>query len=96
MKNLLFVFATFLSTNAFLFPYIPKYKLTSLSMTDEYLDFNESGIPIPVTSPQTGVRIIFKPGDTQMKEIFKRLNEEDDNSNFGSKMEGKKSKFRSF
>ena len=46
-------------------------------MSDEYLDFNETGIPMPVPSPQTGVRIIFKPGDTQMKEFFNKLNEDD-------------------
>ena len=94
MKNLLFVFATFLSTSAFIFPSIARSKASlQLGMSDEYLDFNETGIPIPVPAPapQTGVRIIFKPGDTQMKEFFNKLNEDDGDNNFGSRNGKKKS-----
>jgi cell division protease FtsH len=94
MKNLFFVFTTLLATNAFLVPSIRKPKVSlNLGISDEYLDFNETGIPIPVPAPapQTGVRIIFKPGDPQMKEFFKRINEDDDDNYFGSRNGKKKS-----
>ena len=65
---------------------------------DEYLNFNESGMPIPPQRPrQSGVRIIFKPGEEGVEEFFKRLNSEDNEPRtFGNRGGGGKKKSQNF
>ena len=88
MKNLFFVFTSLLATNAFLVPSIRKPKTSlNLGISEEYLEFNETGIP----APQTGVRIIFKPDDPKMKDFLKRVNKDGEDNNFGSRFGRRKS-----
>lgn len=97
MKNFLYVFLFVSEVFAFRSPLRPKvnnYLSTGLkqSVIDEYLDFNETGIPPPNPIPQSGVRIIFKPGDEGVQEFFKKINADE---NRGSKFGGRGGKKKS-
>lgn len=97
MKNFLYVFLFVSEVFAFHSPLRPKvgnYLSTGLkqSVIDEYLDFNETGIPPPNPILQSGVRIIFKPGDEGVQEFFKKMNgDENRGSKFGGRGGKKKS-----
>ena len=69
--NLLFFLTSLLTTSAFILPPIKSRNQLILKqgIMEQYFDFNETGIPTPPNPPpQSGVRIIFKPGDEGVRE----------------------------
>ena len=87
MKFFLFILSL-VSTSAFIptTPFI-NCKVTNskiiqkFGLSDEYLDFNSSGIPLEEPENyQSGIRIIFKPGDENMKNLFDKMNNDNMNT----------------
>ena len=98
MRNLIIFLLCSFSVNGFLNHHRPTVKSALKQGMDEYLNFNESGMPIPPQRPpQSGVRIIFKPGEEGVEEFFKRLNSEDNEPRtFGNRGGGGKKKSQNF
>ena len=98
MRNLIIFLLCSFSVNGFLNHHRPTVKSALKQGMDEYLNFNESGRPIPPQRPpQSGVRIIFKPGEEGVEEFFKRLNSEDNEPRtFGNRGGGGKKKSQNF